>query len=392
MKAVGLITEYNPLHNGHLYHLQQAKALTDADVVVTVMSGNFVQRGEPALVDKWRRAQAAINNGIDVLFELPFYYAVQPAHIFARGAIRLLAAAGVETIVFGAEHADLDFLGLAEQASKALQQASHFSDFNETYATSFNQTILAATGVRIEGPNDMLGFAYAMAIVELDLVGRINVQPIQRIRAGYHSLTITDQTIASASAIREALQSKAIVELTDYLPASMGAGLVNGMQVQPWELGWFEFLRYKVLTTPVEELAKIYQLNDGLAYRIKKIMTVTIDWATFKDAFKSKRYTWSRLQRTLLYVLMNVSDIEMREAWDEPYLRLLGTSANGRMYLKAIRDTVELPIIHRVAKADVTGRMQLDVRAGRLYQQLSEPAGQEIMQDFKRQPLFSEGD
>ena len=127
MEAVGLITEYNPFHNGHAYHVAQAKALTGADVVVAVMSGNYVQRGVPATFDKWQRAELALRGGVDLVFELPFAFAVQPAHIFARGAVQLLADAGVKTIVFGAEHGDLDFLALAQQAHQRLMADKQFS-------------------------------------------------------------------------------------------------------------------------------------------------------------------------------------------------------------------------------------------------------------------------
>lgn len=109
MKAVGLVTEYNPFHNGHIYHIEAAKAATGADVVVAVMSGNFVQRGEPALMDKWHRAQLALSHGVDLVIELPTFFAVQPSHLFADGAIQLLTALNVKQVVFGSEHADVDF-------------------------------------------------------------------------------------------------------------------------------------------------------------------------------------------------------------------------------------------------------------------------------------------
>ncbi|MFR6560392.1 MAG: nucleotidyltransferase family protein, partial [Weissella confusa] len=184
MEAVGLVTEYNPFHNGHAYHVAQAKAVTGADTVVAVMSGNYVQRGVPAVFDKWRRTELALAGGVDIVFELPFAFAVQPAHIFARGAVQLLADAGVSSIVFGAEHAELDFLALAQQARERLAADDHFSaDYSQTYATAFNDVLAEVVGFRLTDPNDMLGFAYATAVIELGLADQIRLQPIQRIKA-----------------------------------------------------------------------------------------------------------------------------------------------------------------------------------------------------------------
>lgn len=392
MEAVGLITEYNPFHNGHIHHLQTAKKASGADVVIAIMSGNFVQRGEPAIVDKWVRADAALQAGVDIVLELPFQYAVQAAHIFAKGAVQSLAAMQVKTLVFGAEHAELDFLTLAKQAKASLQASQKFTSFNETYATSFNQVIYEQTGIKIQQPNDMLAFAYATAINDLGLTEQIQLQPIQRIKAGYHDQKIQDKTIASASALRALVETGKVAELANYLPESLVKELALGGQVEPFMDLWFDYLKYKVLTTPVAELEKIYQLGDGLAYRLKKTLTISINWSEFQQAFKSKRYTWARLQRTLLYVLLNITTEEMMDAWQTPYLRILGTTVSGRQYLKQERENITLPVINRVTKADVHGRLKLDIRAGQVYQQMSKPYAQKWEQDFKRQALLIKGE
>ena len=147
MKAVGMVVEYNPFHNGHRYHLQQAKKISGADVTVAVMSGNFTQRGEPTIVDKWSRARAAVMNGVDLVIELPVFYAVQPAHRFAGGALSLLNALGVDSIVFGSEHPEWDFARLVK-AEEAFNQES-FNKYNATYATQFNEQLKEQTGVTL---------------------------------------------------------------------------------------------------------------------------------------------------------------------------------------------------------------------------------------------------
>ena len=152
MQAVGLITEYNPLHNGHRYHLRQAQQLTNADCVIVVMSGDWLQRGEPAILDKWTRAKLALENGADLVIELPVFFATQPAHLFARGGIELLSALDCTSVVFGAEHPELDFQRLA--TAIAARQGS-FTHYNATFATQFNAALQAATGVTLTAANDI---------------------------------------------------------------------------------------------------------------------------------------------------------------------------------------------------------------------------------------------
>ena len=164
MHAVGLVTEYNPFHNGHIYHIEQAKKITNADVVVAVMSGNFTQRGEPTILDKWQRTRAALANGVDLVVELPVFMAVQPSHRFAAGALQLLNDLQVTDVVFGAEHPLWDFSKLVT-AERHFNEKS-FEQFNATYATQFNQQLNELTGHQLTDPNDILAFAYYKAIID----------------------------------------------------------------------------------------------------------------------------------------------------------------------------------------------------------------------------------
>ena len=393
MTAVGIIAEYNPFHNGHAYHLAQAKMLTGAETAVVVMSGNFVQRGVPAIFDKWQRTSLALEGGADVVYELPFAYAVQPAHLFARGAVNLLARAGVDTIVFGAEHAQLDFLALAKQARSLLMSNQAFrTDYTQTYATVFNDVLAQATGERLSEPNDLLGFAYATAVLELDLADKIRLLPIQRIGAAYHQTAITDSQIASATALRDLMQRRVSAHEYEPFVSSQAAGLLSqGPQTKEWSTDWYHLLQYKVLTTPVEELSTIYQLNDGLAYRLKEQITrqTDADYQTFMTSFKSKRYTWSRLQRTLLYTLLNIRQQEMQQALGQLYLRLLGASKAGRAFIKQQRKHVSIPVVNRVTHEDTTDILTLDYRAGKLYELMIKQPVRQAM-DTGRIPLFTE--
>ncbi|MBM7616488.1 putative nucleotidyltransferase [Weissella uvarum] len=391
MRAVGLVTEYNPFHNGHQYHLEQAKTVTNADVVIAVMSGNFVQRGEPAVIDKWRRTTLALAGGINLVLELPFAFAVQPAHLFAKGAVKILADAGVDTIAFGAEHADLDFLAIAKQAQAALQHQPVFKqDYTQTYATQFNDVVEQIVGFRIERPNDLLGLAYANAVLELHLGEQIQLQPIQRIGAAYHDQQLPEkQHIASATAIRSAMADHA--DLTPYMSDLAAQDLSQGSQVKSYETDWLGALEYKVQTTPPEALAEIYQLNDGLAYRLFDL----IDHHEYQsmtqllDDFKTKRYTRARLRRSLLYTILNVQNNEMQTALQRPYIRVLGMDQVGRYQLKQQRDQMQLPVVNRFGKQEIAQIGKLDYRAGKLYQ-LFDKQPNAKPQDTGRIPIFFE--
>jgi predicted nucleotidyltransferase len=387
MKAVGLITEYNPFHNGHAYHAQQARQVTNADVVVTVMSGNYVQRGEPAIFNKWRRTELALAGGVDLVYELPFVFAVQPAHIFAEGALTILHDLGVREIVFGAEHAELDFMALAKVAHKQLGDHADFKqDYRQTYATQFNDVLETIIGFRLENPNDLLGFAYANAAIALGWADEMVLTPIQRVKAGYHDASLPGGHIASATALRSASE-----DVSAYVSPQAADWLSEGPETYAWSDKWFDLLKYKVLTTPVAQLELIYQLNDGLAYRLKRLIETNpmVTWDDFQATFKSKRYTQARLQRTLLYTLLQITTEEMKQA--RPYLRLLGSNGKGRQYVKQQRESITLPTLNRVGKDDLTDLLQLDFRAGQLYQYCAQQtAYQSFSQDVRRQPIFYE--
>ncbi|AVH75551.1 nucleotidyltransferase [Weissella koreensis] len=390
MRAVGLITEYNPFHAGHEYHLEQAKAMSGAETAIAVMSGNFVQRGVPAMYDKWKRAQAAVQNGVDLVIELPVAFSIQPGPFFAKGAVQILLAAGVDTIVFGAEHAQWDFMKLARTVRDVTTHSDEFHNYQTTYASNFNTVLMDKLGVTINEPNDLLGLSYALAVLELDAQDQVALMPLQRQGSGYHATQISDEDFASASGIRHVLKNGLPKEkLSQQLPTGTQQLLMEAPFLD-YEPNMWNLLHYKVLTTPVEQLESIYQLNDGLAYRLletveKNAESKQIDWNVFMQQFKSKRYTYSRLQRSILYLLLNVSEIEMKVALKQPYIRPLAFNANGQLWLKHGRKNFTLPIIGKVDQNNLKGLLKLDFRAGRLYNMLRSNSD-EKPQDTKRQP------
>ncbi|MDF7627396.1 nucleotidyltransferase [Lactobacillaceae bacterium L1_55_11] len=389
MRAVGVVAEYNPLHNGHRYHLEQARELTGADVVVVVMSGNFVQRGEPALLDKWQRAELALAAGADLVIELPVFYAVQPSHIFAQGALRLLNALGVTDLVFGSEHPEVDFLDLAKQAP-SVTSGNSFSDRRQTFASAYAQSLEAATGFELTDPNDILAFGYAMAVHQLDLP--ITLRPIARKTAAYHDQVIpAEGAIASASSIRLALHKGKFDKVAPVVPASTTAALTEKPTTLGFEKRFWPLLQYRLLTDTVGQLGQVYQMAEGMEYRLVNTAAAKDGpqgYQSFIKSVKSKRYTFARIQRTLLYTLLNIKVDQMQAAMADPYLRVLGFSDAGQAYLNQIKKIVTLPLINRVDLGLAKANLRLDYKAGQVWQLLADQPAP--VQDVGRRPIHWE--
>ncbi len=375
MHAVGLVTEYNPFHNGHIYHIEQAKKITNADVVVAVMSGNFTQRGEPTILDKWQRTRAALANGVDLVVELPVFMAVQPSHRFAAGALQLLNDLQVTDVVFGAEHPSWDFSKLVT-AERHFNEKS-FEQFNATYATQFNQQLNELTGHQLTDPNDILAFAYYKAIIDNQYP--IALHPINRLGSQYHDQTVTG-TIASASAIRRAVElHEAIDRVT---PAETATALAKLKKLPKWEQ-LYPLLRNFLIQTPVEELHQIYQMAEGLEYRYREAAECELTFQGFIHRVKTKRYTYSRLLRVCLYTVMEITNSQIAQAGAHPYLHVLGFTERGQGYLHQVKKKVEYPLLTKIGQDEHDGLVNLDYRAGKLYQMFTD-----VEQDVKHAPII----
>ncbi|VDG25720.1 nucleotidyltransferase [Lactiplantibacillus mudanjiangensis] len=374
MRAVGVITEYNPLHNGHVYQLQQAKALTGADCTVVVMSGNWLQRGEPAILDKWTRAQLALQTGADLVIELPVFYAMQPAHLFAQGGVRLLAELGCESLVFGAEHPDLDFSQLMAAFPSGREA---FKQFNATYATLFNAALKTATGQALTKANDMLGFCYYVANQRLGAPMRLI--PMQRLGSDHNDTAIQGDQFASGTAIRQAALAGNWDQVERVVPAETLAQLKSNRLVS-WADFW-PHLQYQLLTTTVDRSGQYDQMAEGLEYRMQDMVQNASNFEDFLAQVKSKRYTYTRLQRVAAAALLQLTTTEVQTAQARPYLRVLGFSATGQQYLHQVKKSLTMPLYTKINKDLRLHELALDYRAGRVYELINQQH-----QDLYRRP------
>ena len=245
MKIIGIIAEYNPFHNGHLYQIEKVKEIYPESIIIVAMSGNFLQRGEPAIVDKWVRAKQALLNGVDVVVEIPIAGCVQPADRFAENGVRILNNMGCEELFFGAEHAEYDFMTYAQLVQNL--DSTEFSKKNISYAEAFQEAVAAKIGHNIDSPNDVLGLAYAKA--NLKFGKKLKLNPISRNVAGYHDKSLSpNSNIASATAIRKVLFSKDHNLVDKYLPSYQD---LKDEKYISWDDFW-PFLRYKLISSDID--------------------------------------------------------------------------------------------------------------------------------------------
>ena len=329
MTIKGIIAEFNPFHNGHKYLLEQADG-----VKIVAMSGNFVQRGEPAIVDKWIRAQMALENGADLVVELPFLVSVQAADFFGQGAVDILAQLGIDSLAFGTEEV-VDYQKIADLYAERGQEMEKFVE-NLPDSLSYPQKTQAMwkefAGLDFSGdtPNHVLALAYAKAVA-----GRnIKLQPIKRQGAGYHSVD-KDVDFASATALRQHQRDKDFLER--YMPS---VTLFEQTSKVSWE-DYFQLLRYQILSNP--DLTNIYQVNQEMAVRIKDTIKTAQSVEELVELVATKRYTKARVRRLLTYILVQARESDLPEG-----IHVLGFTEKGRQYLKALKEQVNL--VSRIGK------------------------------------------
>lgn len=345
MASVGIVCEYNPFHNGHLYHLNSIRKLYPNDTIVLVLSGNFTQRGDFSIIDKWTKVKIAKEMGIDLIVELPFVFATQSADFFAYGAISLLEALKVSKIVFGSENDNLDDL---EAIAKCQVQNEDFdklvkiySKFGLNYPTAVSNALYDLTGKRIDTPNDLLGISYIKTILK----NNYKIKPICIKRTtDYHDDVLNN--ISSATAIRKALENgldvrKAVPEMViKYLD-------YDNLHFKG---KYFSLLKYRILTD--EDLSSYQGVDEGIDKKLKKAVVCSTSYDELIDSVKSKRYTYNRIKRMLMHILIGLTKKDKNALTKNEYIRILGLNKLGQEYLNSIKKEVNLPIVTKITSVN----------------------------------------
>jgi len=377
MKAVGIIVEYNPFHNGHLHHLKETISHTGADCVIAVMSGNFLQRGEPAVVSKWARTRMALAAGIDIVIELPYSFAVQAAQDFAAGAIYLLDAIQCKEICFGSESGEIRYFIEAVQELKNREDEfnSYVREALQTGVSYAKANAHAYQGIQLgvldlSKPNNILGFHYVKSIFEQN--SKMVPKTIKRIAAGYHDESIAHPSIASATSLRKILEGSIanIIKISEYIPSYtkqiLSEYYASYGTLHQWD-NYFPLLKYRILTMDHCDLQNIADVDEGLEYRLKEAIVESKSFREFIELVKTKRYTWTRLQRTCAHILTNFTKRQKEACKDITYIRLLGMSENGRSYLNNIKKQLSLPVLSKVSLLEKHPIYQQEKKASYAY-------------------------
>ncbi len=392
MKVLGLITEYNPFHNGHLHHLEKSREITGCDTVVCVMSGNFIQRGLPALTNKWSRAEMALNNQVDLIIELPVYYAVSSAEFFAHGAVKLLDSLGfVDSLCFGSECGEIDLLKIIafvlaeepaaykEKLCRRLEEGLSFPAARslalQDYFSQNSPNDLALVRALIDKPNNILGIEYMKALKRLN--STIKPSTIRRYKADYNSYKQYG-SIASATAIRKILASNELEVVKSVVPESSynilrreiseGRGPVFS---ESFELAILSMLR----KMSSEELRGVNDVTEGIENRIIKAAQESGSLSELLDRIKTKRYTLTRLQRILTCILLGLSRDNLEtfnSAGGPQYIRVLGFSEKGEELLGKIKASslplvTNLPVFLKNCTALQKKMLEADILASDIY-------------------------
>ena len=375
MHIIGLIAEYNPFHNGHLYQINKIKEKYPDSIIIAVVSSSFTQRGDVSIIDKWTKTQIALDNNIDVVVELPFVYATQSSDIFAKGAIEILNHLKIDTLVFGTESTKLDQISIVADLELYNPEYNNlvkqYLKEGINYPTATNKAILALNGKKISTPNDLLALSYIKELKKQNL----NITPVNIVRTSiYHSLS-SEGNISSATAIRHKnLKNEKIDNLIPYSP-----NLIKKISMN----NYYPYLKYKILSEGIE-IKRYNTLEEGIENKITKEIINAHTYEELITKIKTKRYTYNKISRMLLHILTNFTKEEAQNIKID-YVRILGFNKNGQKYLNKIKKEVKLPLLTGYQK-NVSKILDIELRVSKIYSLSNE--SNLIKKEYDKKPII----
>lgn len=388
LNITGIITEYNPFHLGHKFHLKSCKKDTSCDAIVCIMSGNFVQRGIPAITDKWSRAKMALDSGVDLVIELPTLYAVSSAEYFAFAAISILDSLNViDNIYFGSENGDIELISIVakilndepvEFKDFLKSELENGTPFPKARAKSIERYILDVLNLNIDcialetflhSSNNILGIEYCKSLLKLNS----NIKPytLKREGSNYNDKSINKNIFASATAIRESIfNTNSLNSIKEFLPSSSYNILNSKKSFADFEL-MFNYIKYNLTFSP-QNIKCIEDASEGLDNKILKEFKNCNSFNELISKCKSKRYTYTRINRILCQLFLGFSSDLYKYKKNKPdYIRVLGFSETGAKILKDIKKNSSIEIITKVPKEITNPVLNLDIKATNLYSLLN---------------------
>lgn len=403
MKITAIITEYNPFHKGHEFHLENAKKDTNCDGIICIMSGNFVQRGLPAITDKWTRASMALEAGVDLVIELPTLFATASAEHFSFGAVSILDSLNiVDNLYFGSEVGSTDFLtmiaeilateplefknflknhldeGLAfpKARANALEQYLHLKNYNELTSDDIHKTLNSS--------NNILGIEYCKSLYKLK--SNIKAATLKREGSSYNDTDTMQDKFASATAIRASIfENNSLHHIKEFLPNYTYNILSSKKHFSNIDI-MFEHIKYNLLLYP-SLIYSLYDANEGLDNKILNEISKATSFNDLITRCKSKRYTYTRISRCLCHIYLGINKSLYSLIKERPnYARVLALNSTGAQILKKIKKSSDLEIITKVPRKLEDPLLSLDVKATNLYALVNKDV--KISSDYLISPII----
>ncbi|MCF8000700.1 MAG: nucleotidyltransferase [Halanaerobiales bacterium] len=367
MKVAGIIVEYNPFHLGHKYHIKKTREITNADYIVAIMTGNFMQRGTPAICDKWNRTKMALKGGVDLLIELPLCYSIRSAEYFAQASMRLLNALGiVDNVVFGSEYGKIDSLQeiaklLITENSYYKKRLNHYLNKGMVFPAARKYALIDQIKLKgnddfwaennifqiLNGSNNILGIEYLKAKYKFNL--DLNLKTIKRIGQDYHSKKINDKYV-SATSIRKYINKNELTKIKDKVPNYTYQILDELVQKRQIPLNINNLgimLLAKIRRYTISDLTNIGDINENLAHRIKKAAKSAGNYKQLVNKLNTRSFTKTRFQRILMNIIFDLQKdiLKKHDKHGPSYLRILGISKKGKNLLTHINNKTQLPVV-----------------------------------------------
>jgi len=336
MKKIGIVAEFNPFHNGHIYLINKIKEMYPDSLICVIMSSNYTERGELSILTKWDKTRIALNHNIDLVIEIPFYFSCQSSDIYANYAVSILEYLEMDYIVFGSETNDINIL--KNLASTTLYNSEYetlikkYLDIGNSYPASVSKALYDLTNIKLINSNDILGVSYIKSILK----NEYNIEPICIKRTNNYLDKKTSGSISSATSIRNNYINN--IDIKEYVPKDT----LKYMNIDRNYLNnYFSILKYKLISE-INELDKYLDVNEGIDNKIKKVILNCNNLEELINKLKSKRYTYNKLNRMFLHILLN---IKKDTKYDINYIRVLGFNELGKKYIKKIKNEIAMPII-----------------------------------------------
>ena len=379
-KVIGIIAEYNPFHNGHIYQIKKIKENYPNSIIIVCTSSSFTQRGELSILNKWEKTKVSLLNGVDIVIELPYVYSTQSSDTFAKYGVSLLEKLHIDYLCFGSESNDTTkLLDAAKTQINNIEfdnKVKFYMKEGYNYPTSLNNALKELINYDIKEPNDLLAISYIKEIINNNY--NIEVFNIKRTNS-YHDLDL-DNKIVSASNIRNKLLENKNIK--DKVPKETYDILKN----KSLENKYFEFLKYKIISET--DLEKYVDVDEGLNVRIKKYINKSKSLDELIMNIKTKRYTYNRISRMLNHILCSFTKEENDKIKKLEYIRILGFNENGRTYLNEIKDSIELPILNKYDTKKYKA-LEIEKRVTDIYSNIYDNI---IDQEIKNKPIYIKND